>query len=210
MIASILGKKLGMSQIFKDGKRIPVTVIAAGPCTVLQAKKLETDGYFALQLGFDAKKKKQASKAEIGHAEKRAQTGPKRFVKEIEWDGKGDVKEGESINVSVMEKFRYVDVTGTSKGKGFQGGVRRYGFGGGPKTHGQSDRMRAPGSIGASSIPSRVYKGTRMAGHMGNATRTARNLRLVDIDAEQGLIVVMGSVPGPDGGYVIVKKSLKD
>lgn len=209
MISGILGKKVGMTQIFQDGKRIPVTVIAAGPCTVLQVKTKETDGYQALQLGFEDKKESRASKPELGHA-KKSESAPKKFVNEIEWDGKDEVSAGDVVELDIFEKMKYVDVVGISKGKGFQGGVRRYGFRGGPKTHGQSDRLRAPGSIGQSSQPSRVFKGTRMAGQMGNKQRTSRNLQVVDVDKEMGFIAVKGSIPGPNGGYVVVKRSLID
>lgn len=217
MISGILGKKVGMIQIFKEGKCLPVTVIEVGPCTVMQVKTKEKDGYTALQLGFEDKKVKdmskgprrirRATKPEIGHAKKHANTLPKRFVREIEWDGKEEVVAGQQITVDILENFTAVDVIGTSKGRGFQGGVKRYHFKGGPKTHGQSDRLRAPGSIGSSAYPSRVFKGMRMAGHMGNERCTLQNIKLVDIDKERNWISIMGSVPGPNGGYVIVRKS---
>lgn len=208
MISGILGKKLGMTQIFQKGKCIPVTVIETKASTILQIKNKDKDGYDALQLGYDDKKTRKASKAEIGHAEKQAQTAPKKFIKEVTWDGKDELKTGETIAANIFEKVRYVDISGISKGKGFQGAMRRHGFGGGQQTHGQSDRLRAPGSIGCSATPSRVVKGTKMPGQMGNVKRTARNLQLVDIDEEQGVIAVKGSVPGPNGSYVIVKRSL--
>jgi len=217
MISGILGKKVGMIQIFKEGKCLPVTVIEVGPCTVMQVKTKEKDGYTALQLGFEDKKVKdmskgprrirRATKPEIGHAKKHANTVPKKFVREIEWDGKEEVVAGQQITVDILENFKAVDVIGTSKGRGFQGGVKRYHFKGGPKTHGQSDRLRAPGSIGSSAYPSRVFKGMRMAGHMGNERCTLQNIKLVDIDKERNWISIMGSVPGPNGGYVIVRKS---
>lgn len=209
MVSEILGQKLGMTQIFKSGECIPVTVIQAGPCLVTQIKTAEKDGYCALQLGYGRKKASSANKPESGHF-KKAGVEPKRFVREISWDGKGEMALGGSVDVSIFEKIRYVDIVGTSKGKGFQGTVRRHGFAGGPKTHGQSDRWRAPGSIGSSAYPSRVLKGMRMAGHMGNARCTARNLELVDIDVEKGILAVRGSIPGHNGSYVIVKKSLKN
>ena len=208
MVSAILGKKLGMTQLFIEDKCFPVTVIEVGPCTVLQIKNKEKDGYNALQLGYAEKKKKRASRAEQGHAEKHAKSTPKKFIKEIEWDGKEEVKTGDEVTVNIFEKIRYVDVTGTTKGRGFQGGVKRHGFAGGPKSHGQSDRLRAPGSIGCSATPSRVYKGVKMSGQMGNAKRTSRNLQVIDIDEKKGLISVKGSIPGPNGGFVIVKRSL--
>jgi large subunit ribosomal protein L3 len=207
VISGILGKKLGMTQIFKKGDCIPVTVLQVGPCPILQVKTPEKDGYFALQLGYDDKREKSATKAELGHVKKHAHTGPKKFVKEVEWDGKDTVEPGHNVTVEILQKLRYVDVTGISKGKGFQGGVKRYGFKGGPKTHGQSDRQRAPGSIGSNTDPARVVKGMRMAGHTGNAQSTARNLEVVEIDEKQNLILVKGGVPGYTGGYVVVKRT---
>ena len=208
MISGILGKKIGMTQIFKAGKCIPVTVIAAGPCTVLQVKTVERDGYCALQLGYGEQKENRVNKSEIGHVKKHAHTTPKKFIKEISWDGKEAVDPGHSVTVAIFEKMHYVDIVGKSKGKGFQGGMKRHGFRGGPKTHGQSDRLRAPGSIGCSATPSRVLKGKKMAGHMGNVRCTARNLEVIDVDPEQNTIAVKGAVPGPNGGYVLIKKSL--
>jgi large subunit ribosomal protein L3 len=210
MIAGILAKKLGMTQIFKDGHCIPVTLLEAGPCTVLQVKKTEKDGYCALQLGFDEKRKKSANKPETGHAEKHAHTGPKNFVREVAWDGKDEIAPGQVLTVSVLEKMTYVDALGMSKGKGFQGGVKRYHFKGGPKTHGQSDRLRAVGSLSGSSNPSRVHKGTRMPGHMGHDHTTLHNLKIVDIDAQANLVAVEGSVPGYSGSYVVLRRSYRN
>lgn len=209
MISGLLGKKLGMTQIFKDGKCYAVTVVAAGPCKVLQVKKSDgKDGYNAIQLGFEDKKVKSCAKSEIGHAKKHADSAPKSFVREVEWDGKDDIKAGQEITLSVLEKVKYVDVIGTKKGKGFQGVVKRHNFKGGPTTHGQSDRLRAPGSIGASSYPSRVHKGMRMPGQMGNCRGTVRNLEILDIDLGQNIIAINGSVPGAQNGYVILRKSV--
>jgi len=209
MISAILGKKVGMTQVFKeDGTVVPVTVIQCGPCVVMQVKTEEKEGYNAIQLGFEDKPLKRATKPEIGHA-KKANTTPKKFVREVQWDGEGDYKPGQQITVEVLEGIERVDVTGISKGRGFAGVVKRHGFAGGPKTHGQSDRHRAPGSIGQSSFPSRVFKGMRMAGHMGNEKCTVRNLELVKIDKEKNCILVKGAVPGPNGGYVVVRKTNK-
>jgi len=217
MISGILGKKIGMIQIFKQGQCFPVTVVEVGPCTVLQVKTEETDGYTALQLGYEEKKVKdtskgarrirRATKAEIGHAKKHADTTPKKFVREVAWDGKDEIVAGQQITIELLEKMPYVDIIGTSRGRGFQGTVRRHHFKGGSKSHGQSDRLRAPGSIGSTASPSRVFKGKKMAGQMGNARCTVQNLQVIDIDKERNWVSVMGSVPGPNGGYIIVRKS---
>lgn len=209
MISGILAKKVGMTQIFQEGKCLPVTLLEAGPCVILQVKKQDKDGYSALQLGFDERRKKSSTRPEIGHAEKGAHTGPKKFVKEIIWDEKDEVKAGDTVNVSVLEKCQYVDIVGTSKGRGFMGCVRRYHFKGGAKSHGQSDRLRAPGAIGGST-PFKVHKGTRMPGHMGNAQCTLRGLKIIEINAAENVLAVLGSVVGYDGGYVIIKKSRKN
>lgn len=209
MISGILGKKIGMTQIFQEGKVIPVTVIQAGPCSVLQIKTEERDGYCAVQLGFDDKREKQAKKPEVGHA-KKANTVVKRFVREVAWDGKDEPQAGSSVTLSVLEKTKYIDIIGVSKGRGFQGVVRRHHFAGGPKSHGQSDRWRAPGSIGSSAYPSRVFKGMRMGGHMGNARCTMLNQQIVELDEAKGLLAVRGGVPGPDGCYVLIRKSRKN
>lgn len=210
MISGILAKKLGMTQIFKEGQCIPITLLEAGPCTVLQVKKTEKDGYCALQLGFDEKRKKSATKPELGHAEKQAHTGPKKFVKEIAWDGKDEIAPGQTINVSVLEKMTYVDVIGICKGKGFQGCVKKYHFKGGPKSHGQSDRLRAPGALQGSSNPSHVFKGQRGPGHMGANRKTLHNLKVVEIDAQANVVAVEGSVPGYQGSYLIIRRSFKN
>jgi len=206
MVNGLLGKKAGMTQIFTDtGERVPVTVIEAGPCTVMQVKTPKQDGYFALQLGFQDKRRKRSTRADSGHARK-ANTEPKRFIREIRWDGEGEYSLGQQLSVEIFNEVKTVDISGESKGRGFMGAVRRHGFKGGPKTHGQSDRHRAPGSIGQSSDPSRVFKGTRMAGRMGGRM-TARNLQVVKIDTENNCILVKGAVPGPNGGYVEIRRA---
>jgi large subunit ribosomal protein L3 len=204
----ILGRKVGMTQLFEDdGTVVPVTVVEAGPCPVLQVKSSEgTDGYDAIQVGFSSIREKLVNKPELGHFT-RAGEKPKRYVREFRVSDAGDYSVGQQITVSDFTAGDTVDVIGTSKGLGMQGGVRRYGFRGGPKSHGQSNRLRAPGSIGSSSTPSRVYKGTKMAGRMGNERVTVRNLRIADVDAERGLLLIRGAVPGRRGGLVMVRKT---
>jgi len=195
-----------MTSVFSvEGKNIPCTVIEAGPCTVTQIRTLKTDGYEAVQLGFVDKKEKHATKAEIGHY-KKAGTTPKRKV--VEFDGfGGDVKLGDVITVDMLEADTFIDITGISKGRGFQGVVRRHGFGGvGQSTHGQHNRLRAPGSIGASSYPSRVFKGMRMAGRDGGKTITVQNLQVLKVIPENNLLIVKGSVPGAKDSYLIILK----
>ena len=202
----LIGKKIGMTSVFSvEGKNIPCTVIEAGPCTVTQIRNLETDGYEAVQLGFIEKKEKHATKAEIGHY-KKAGTTPKRKV--VEFDGFGsDVKLGDVITVDLLEADSFIDITGISKGRGFQGVVRRHGFGGvGQSTHGQHNRLRAPGSVGASSYPSRVFKGMRMAGRDGGKTITVQNLQVLKVIPENNLLIVKGSVPGAKDSYLIILK----
>jgi large subunit ribosomal protein L3 len=202
----LIGKKIGMTSVFSvEGKNIPCTVIEAGPCTVTQIRTLETDGYEAVQLGFVDKKEKHATKAEIGHY-KKAGTTPKRKV--VEFDGfDSDVKLGDVITVDMLEADSFIDITGVSKGRGFQGVVRRHGFGGvGQSTHGQHNRLRAPGSIGASSYPSRVFKGMRMAGRDGGKTITVQNLQVLKVIPENNLLIVKGSVPGAKDSYLIILK----
>jgi len=202
----LIGKKVGMTSIFDEsGKNIPVTVIEAGPCVVTQVKTVEKDGYFALQLGFDDKKEKRSNKAEVGHF-KKAETTPKRKIVEFSGFGEDQYKLGDVITVDLFSGDTLVDVRGWSKGKGFQGVVKRHGFGGvGGTTHGQHDRLRAPGSMGASSWPSRVMPGMRMAGRTGGR-KTMSELKVVKILPENNLILVKGSVPGPKGGYIIITK----
>lgn len=202
----LIGKKIGMTSVFSvEGKNIPCTVIEAGPCIVTQIRTLATDGYEAVQLGFVDKKEKHATKAEIGHY-KKAGTTPKRKV--VEFDGFGsDVKLGDVITVDLLEADTFIDISGISKGRGFQGVVKRHGFGGvGQSTHGQHNRLRAPGSIGASSYPSRVFKGMRMAGRDGGKTITVQNLQVLKVIPENNLLIVKGSVPGAKDSYLIILK----
>ena len=203
----LIGKKIGMTSVFgADGKNIPCTVIEAGPCVVTQIRTVEKDGYAAVQLAYDEISEKHASKALKGHFEK-AGTTPKRKLVEFKADFAQDLKLGDTLTVAdIFEGVRFVDVVGTSKGRGFQGVVKRHGFAGvGGQTHGQHNRLRHPGSLGASSWPSRVFKGMRMAGHTGNERVTVFNLEVIKVMPENNLIVVKGSVPGAKGSYVIVE-----
>ena len=202
----LIGKKVGMTSVFSvEGKSIPCTVIEAGPCVVTQVKTIEKDGYAALQLGFDEKKEKNTTKPLCGHF-KKAGTTPKRKL--VEFSGyDAEYKLGDVIEVTLFEGTEFVDVVGTTKGKGFQGVVKRHGFGGvGEATHGQHNRQRKPGSIGACSTPSRVFKGMRMGGRMGGDRVTVQNLRVLKVIAENNLLLVKGSVPGTKGSYVIIQK----
>ncbi len=202
----LIGKKIGMTSVFdKDGKNIPCTVIQAGPCTVTQVKTVDTDGYAAVQLAFDDKKEKNTPKAEQGHF-KKANTTPKKKVIELKGFVK-DWKPGDVITVDYFHDDTWLDVSGVSKGKGFQGVVKRYNFTGvNDATHGQHNRMRAPGSLGASSYPSRVFKGMRMAGQTGNKNVKILNLRVMKIVPENNLLILKGSVPGSNGSYLIIEK----
>jgi large subunit ribosomal protein L3 len=204
-MAGIIGKKVGMTSIYSEGgKSIPCTVIEAGPCVVTQVKTVEKDGYNAVQVGFEEKKEKHTPKALQGHF-KKAGTTPKRKLMEFTYDD--SKKLGDVITVETFAEGEFVDVIGTSKGKGFQGVVKRHGFAGvGGQTHGQHNRLRAPGSLGASSWPSRVFKGMRMAGRMGGDRVKVQNLELVKIFADKNIIVVKGSIPGAKGSYIIVEK----
>jgi large subunit ribosomal protein L3 len=203
---SIIGKKIGMTSIFDaSGKQTAVTIIEAGPCVVTQKKTVETDGYNALQIAFGDKKEKHSVKAEINHFAK-AQTSPKRFVQEIR-DSEIDKNVGETLTVDIFAEGDAVEVVGTTKGKGFQGVVKRHGFKGvGQQSHGQHDRQRAPGSIGNSSDASRVFKGMRMGGRMGQDRVTMKGLKVVKIFAEKNYILVSGSVPGHNGSIVLIQK----
>ena len=203
----LIGKKIGMTSVFgADGKNIPCTVIEAGPCVVTQIRTVEKDGYAAVQLAYDEISEKHASKALKGHFEK-AGTTPKRKLVEFKADFAQELKLGDTLSVAdIFTDVKFVDVVGTSKGKGFQGVVKRHGFAGvGGQTHGQHNRLRHPGSLGASSWPSRVFKGMRMAGHMGNERVKVFNLEVIKVMPENNLIVVKGSVPGAKGSYVIVE-----
>jgi large subunit ribosomal protein L3 len=206
MIQGLIGRKLGMTQIFDDSGVVhPVTVIECGPNVVTQVKTADHDGYEAVQLGFGLDKR--LNKPEQGH--RRASGFMSRTLREVKVDSVGDFEVGQVIKADAFEAGELVDVTGTSKGRGFQGGVKRHGFKGGPKTHGQSDRHRAPGSIGSSATPGRVFKGLRMAGHMGHERVTVQNLRVLRVDTERNLLLVQGSVPGPINGVVIVRRAVK-
>ena len=205
-MSGLNGKKVGMTSIFdENGKNIPCTIIEAGPCVVTQVRTKEVDGYDALQLGFDDKAEKRATKAELGHF-KKAGTSVKKKV--VEFQGFEDnYKLGDTITVDFFTEGEFVDITGVSKGKGFQGVVRRHGFGGvGQTTHGQHNRLRAPGSVGASSYPSRVFKGMRMAGRMGAEKVTVQNLKVLKVVAEKNLLVVKGCIPGHKNAYVTIHK----
>lgn len=207
-MSGIIGKKLGMTSIFDaNGRNIACTVIEAGPCVVTQIRTKETDGYDAIQLAFEDKKEKKSTKAEIGHF-KRAGITPKRIVREFTRFEEGHQKTfGDILKVDIFEEGEFIDVIGISKGKGFQGVVKRHGFSGvGGVTHGQHNRLRAPGSVGASSYPSKVFKGMRMAGRTGGDRVKMINLQVIKIVPEKNLIVVKGSVPGPNGSYVIVER----
>lgn len=196
-----------MTSIFdENGKNIPCTVIEAGPCVVTQVRTEEVDGYNALQLGFDDKADKRANKAESGHF-KKAGTAPKKKVVEFRYFEEGAFKLGDTVNVELFKEGEFVDVNGISKGKGFQGVVKRHGFGGvGQSTHGQHNRLRAPGSIGAASDPSRVFKGMKMAGQMGNQRVTVQNLRVLKVVPEKNLLVLKGAVPGHKNAYITIEK----
>lgn len=206
---AILGKKVGMTQIFDEhGDAIPVTVIEAGPCYVTQVRTVESDGYSAVQLGFEETKLQRLTKGEKGHLE-RNDLPPLRYLREFRVREDELPEEGQKVLVDVFEVGDFVDVVGRSKGRGFAGVMKRHGFGGGPQTHGQSDRQRAPGSIGSTTTPGRVWKGQRMAGRMGNARVTAQNLRVEMVDAERHLLAVRGSVPGAKGGLLMIKQARK-
>ena len=201
----ILGKKIGMTTFYQeDGNAVPVTVIEAGPCYVTQVKTKDIDGYESVQLGFGERREKTVNKAMQGKF-KKLNVPSLRFTKEIR-DYSSEVKAGEQIKVSIFNEGDTVKVTGTSKGKGFQGVMKRHGFSGAQRTHGQSDRQRAPGSIGASSYPSRVFKGQRMAGRTGGDRITVRNLKVIKIFADSNLILVKGAVPGTKSGFVEIYK----
>lgn len=205
-MSGLIGKKIGMTSIFdENGKNIPCTVLEMGPCEVTQVRTEEVDGYNAVQLGFDDKAEKRANKAETGHF-KKAGVSPKKKV--VEFQGfDGELNLGDTVTVEHFVEGEFVDVSATSKGKGFQGVVKRHGFGGvGQSTHGQHNRLRAPGSIGAASYPARVFKGMRMAGRMGGEKVTVQNLKVLKVVADKNLLVVKGCVPGHKNAYVIVQK----
>jgi large subunit ribosomal protein L3 len=205
----ILGKKLGMTQIFdENGVAIPVTIIEAGPCYITQKKTKERDGYDAIQLGFAEVSEKSLKKPIAGHL-KKTNTPPIKYMRELQVTNPDDYQEGQKIDVSIFNVGDKVDITGISKGKGFAGTVKRHNFRGGPKTHGQSDRWRAPGSVGAGSTPGRVFKGVRMAGRMGNEQVTVQNLRIALVDAAKNLLAVKGAIPGGKNGLIMICEAVK-
>jgi large subunit ribosomal protein L3 len=205
----LIGKKLGMTQMFTEkGEVVPVTLIEAGPCPVVQRKTEAKDGYSAVQLGFGSVPERKLSKGEKGHLRK-GNAPTLRYLREFRVGADEGYEPGQVINVSIFATGERVDVVGTSKGHGFAGGVKRHGFHGGPKTHGQSDRHRAPGSIGATTTPGRVLKGMRMAGHMGDARATVMGIEVVLVDPERNLIGVRGAIPGAENGLVVIKAARK-
>jgi large subunit ribosomal protein L3 len=210
MRAGLLGRKVGMTQIYQeDGTAVPVTVLECGPCTVLQVRSTERDGYSALQLGFVDKKRKSATQPERGHARK-ADTEPKRFIREIRQEGPVDgVSLGQQLTVEIFNDIKAVDVTGTSKGRGYAGVMKRHGFGGLRASHGVKRMHRHPGSSGPSADPSHTRKGIRKPGHFGVDRVTVRNLKVVQVDTDRNLLLVRGAVPGPNGGYLMVRQTNK-
>jgi large subunit ribosomal protein L3 len=201
----LIGKKIGMTSVFSaDGKNIPCTVIEVGPCVVTQVKTAAVDGYNALQLGFEEQKEKHATQPELGHFKKAGVT-PKRHLAEFKFDGEYNL--GDTITVDLFNESDFVDIVGVSKGKGYQGVVKRHGFGGvGQSTHGQHNRLRAPGSVGACSYPAKVFKGMRMAGQMGNQRVTVQNLQVLKVIAEHNVLMIKGSIPGSKGSIVLIEK----
>ena len=202
----LIGKKIGMTSVFSaEGKNVPCTVIEAGPCVVTQIKKMETDGYEAIQLAFGNKKDKHTTQPLKGHFQKAGVTSRSKLVEFKGFEQKYQL--GDTINVDIFDGVSFVDITGTSKGKGFQGVVKRHGFSGvGGQTHGQHNRLRAPGSVGASSFPSRVFKGTRMGGHTGDRQVKVYNLKVLKVIPENNILMIKGSVPGAIGSYVMIYK----
>lgn len=209
MTVGLLGRKVGMTQIYEeDGTAVPVTVLECGPCTVLQVRTEERDGYHALQLGFADKKRKNATQADRGHA-KKVGAEPQRFIREIRQEAAVDTAEGSVLTVSVFDEIKRVDVIGTSKGRGFAGVIKRHGFRGLRATHGVKRMHRHPGSSGPSADPSRVQKGIKKPGHMGDARVTVRNLKVVRVDATNNILLVRGAIPGHNNGFVIVRQTNK-
>lgn len=208
MIEGLLGRKIGMTQVFSPaGEAIPVTVIELGPCVVTQVRDKDRDGYEAVQVGFGDVSPKSLTKPEQGHLSKAGRLV--RYLREFGADNIDEHEVGQVLTVEIFQPGQIIDVTGTSKGRGFQGVVKRHGFRGGPKTHGQSDRWRAPGSIGAGTDPGRVWKGTRMAGRMGNRRVTVQNLQVVEILVDKHILLVKGSVPGAKNGLLMVRRAVK-
>ena len=205
MIQGFLGKKVGMSQVFRvDGIVVPVTVVQAGPCVVTQVKTKDTDGYEAIQLGFGDVKKR--NKPMAGHFNKSLLS---RYVKEVRADDIGEFEVGQRLTVDVFQPGEFVDVTGKSKGRGFAGVMKRHGFAGGPRTHGQSDRARAPGSIGGGTTPGKVYKGMKMPGHMGNRRITVKGIQVIHVDVERNLLLLKGGLPGSVNWLLEINRSVK-
>ena len=203
MLQGFLGKKIGMTQIFReDGRVVPVTVIQAGPCVVTQVKTKETDGYEAVQLGFGDVKRR--NKPESGHLKNSRLS---QYLREVATDDTSEFEVGQAIGVDIFETGEKVDVIGTSKGRGFAGVMKRWNFGGGPRTHGQSDRARAPGSIGGGTTPGKVYKGLKMGGHMGNRRITVKGLEIIEIDTERNLLLVKGGIPGATNSLVQIRRA---
>jgi large subunit ribosomal protein L3 len=206
MVHGLIGRKLGMTQIFdNEGLARPVTVIEAGPCVVTQVRSQDKDGYEAVQLGYGIAKR--LNKPAQGHV--KASGHMVKTLREVKADNYNEIEVGQVFNADTFSEGELVDVTGTSKGRGFQGGMKRHGFSGQQKTHGQSDRMRAPGSIGSSATPGRVFKGMKMAGHMGHERVTVQNLKVLRVDTERNLLLVEGSVPGPNKGTVLIRRAVK-
>lgn len=201
-MSGILGKKIGMTQIYRDNLEIAVTAIEVGPCSVTQIKTSEKDKYNAIQIGFGQSRK--LSKAEKGHLK---DNGSFRYLREIRTDNVSDYQVGQKLDAAIFKAGDKVQVEGVSKGKGYAGGVKRYHFSGGPKSHGQSDRHRAPGSIGSTTTPGRVFKGLRMAGHMGAQKVSIRNLEVVEVDAAKNVVLLKGAVPGARGGILLIEKA---
>ncbi len=208
MSKGILGKKIGMTRIFnEEGQAVPVTVIEAGPCSVLQVKSTAKDGYSSIQIGYGRKKESKTNKPALGHLKKTGAQPPK-YIKEIKTSGDEEFQPGQEIKVDIFEPGEFVDIIGISIGKGFQGGMKRWHYSGGPKTHGSMSHRR-PGSIGASASPSRVFKGKHMPGHMGSQVKTIQNIKVVKVDTDNNLIMVKGSVAGKPNSYLIIKQALK-
>ena len=209
MINTIIGKKIGMTQVYDDNNvLVPVTVVEAGPCPVVQVKTVDSDGYNAVQLGFSAKKPKNSSKAELNHAKKAGLDAAPRILDEVRLAGTPQAKAGDTVTVSVFTEGQIVDVTGVTKGKGFAGVVKRFRVAGGPASHGSMFHRRI-GSVGQRQTPGRVFKNQKMPGHMGSEQRTVQNLRIVKIDAEKNLMLVRGAIPGANGDTVVVRSALK-
>ena len=205
MIQGFLGKKIGMTQVFRDdGRVVPVTVIEAGPCIVTQIKTQESDGYEAVQLGFG--ETKRLTKARAGHLKNNWNC---RYLREVKADDLSEFEVGQSIGVDIFEPCEILDVIGKSKGRGFAGSMKRHGFAGGPRTHGQSDRSRAPGSIGGGTTPGKVFKGLKMAGHMGNERITVKGLEVVSVDPDRNLLFLKGGVPGAPNGLLQIRRLRK-